>query len=145
MCDDRRVIRRLLGFAYAVLLRTLMAVAGAITFYGATAMFTSAGVEPPNIIVIIGGVGVLAAAIVTWLRERRLDGLWPAILIITVPFALIAFGSWTSAECPPDHPPITQSYSCAVVGSHAIAIVAPFIALAGLVLFVRDIRALAKR
>jgi hypothetical protein len=141
------VIRRALRSAFAVLLRVLAAMGGAVAAYGATGMFTSGGLMPPNVIVLAGlamcGLTVVALAV----SERRLDGLWPALLSIGVPNALYALGSWSVSECAPDHSPITSlsPLTCSPVGTHAIAIVAPVIALIGLVLLARDIRALAKR
>lgn len=137
--------RRLFRFAYAVLLRALAAIGGAVTAYGATGMFTSAGIMPPNVIVLAGLAAVVLTVLTLWASEHRLDGLWPALALVGVPYALYAFGSWSSAECPADHPSIGSAYTCAPVGTHAIAIVAPVIALLALVLFVRDVRALAKR
>jgi hypothetical protein len=90
---------------------------------------------------------VVIVAIAVWSKERRLDGVWPALLIVGVPYALYAWGSWSVSECAPDHPPITSldPLTCSPVGTHAIAIVAPVIVLIGLGLFVRDLRALAQR
>lgn len=133
---------RALAFAYAVLLRAILAAAGALAAYGATGMFTTAGIMPPNHIVLVGAAaaGVCVAAL--GVRERRVDGIWVALLP-AVPYALYAFGMWAVAECPPDHPPLTPTYTCAPVGTHAIAVVAPLVAAAGAVLLVRDLRALA--
>src|SRR5437870_4714347 len=115
VCDDARVMRRLIAFAYAVLVRTLGAVGGAIAAYGATAMFTTAGIMPPNAIVNVGVLACVLVAFALWMRERRLDGLWPALLIIAVPYALYALGSWSATECPPNAPPQTPEFSCAPV------------------------------
>jgi len=51
------------------------------------------------------------------------------------------------SECAADHPPITSldPLTCSPVGTRAIAIIAPVFTLIGLVIFVRDIRALASR
>jgi len=142
-----RVLTRILSFGYAVLLRALVAMGGALAAYGATGMFTSGGIMPPNLLVKAGGLFVLIVAIAIWTRERRLDGIWPALLIVSVPYSLYALGAWSVSECAPDHPPITSldPLTCSPVGTHAIAIVAPATTLIGLVLFVRDIRALARR
>jgi len=138
------VLRRLAAFAYAVLIRALAALSGGILAYGATGMFTSAGVMPPNVIVNVGALGCGLVALALWIGERRLDGLWPAVLIVAVPYALYAWGSFGQAECPPNHPPITSGgFSCAPVGTHAIAVVAPLIAVFGVAMFVRDIQRLA--
>ncbi len=108
-------------------------------------MFTTAGIMPPNAVVNVGVLALACVSIALWRRERRLDGLWPALLIIGVPFALYAFGSWSATECPPNPPPQTPEFSCAPVGTHAIGVVAPAIAVLGAALFVRDVRALARR
>ena len=134
-------------FAFAILARALVAIAGAVTAYGATGMFTSGGLRPPNAIVLAGLAMCGVTIVLLALTERRLEGIWPTFLLIGVPYALYALESWSVSECAPDHPPITSlsPLSCSPVGTHAIAIVAPVIVLIGLVLFVRDIRALAKR
>jgi hypothetical protein len=139
----RTVLTRLAAFAYAVLMRALAAIGGGILAYGATAIFTSAGIEPPNGIVNIGALACGFVAVALWMRERRLEGLWPALLIIGVPYALYAWGSFAQAECAPNHPPITPAFSCAPIGTHAIGVVAPVVAVIGLAMFVRDIQQLA--
>jgi hypothetical protein len=131
-------------FAYAVLLRTLMAIGGAIAAYGATGMFTSAGIMPPNVIVIVGLVACGAAALALWSSERKLTGVWTALLVAGVPFSLYAIGSWGQDECPQPHPPITAGYSCAPVGSHALAVIGPAVTLVGLVMLVLDLRTLTR-
>lgn len=118
---------------------------GALTAYGATAMLSTAGIMPPNSIVIAGLAICALTVVVMVASERRLDGIWPALLLIGLPYSLYAFGSWSVAECPPDHPPITSTFSCSPVGTHAIAVVAPVVTLVALVLLVRDVRALARR
>ena len=133
---------RALAFAYAVVVRAILAAAGALAAYGATGMFTSAGIMPPNPLVLIGGAAAAVCVAALAAKERRVDGLWVALLP-AIPYALYAIGMWSTAECPPDHPPITPTYSCAPVGTHAIAVVAPLLAAAAAVLFVRDVRALA--
>ena len=130
---------------FAAIVRALAAAGGAITAYGATAMFTSNGVEPPNAIVYAGLAVSAAVAVVLLVRDRSLRGTWPALLVLGVPYALYAFGSWGVAECPQPHPLIGSGYTCAPVGSHAIAIAAPVLAAIGATMFVRDIRALASR
>jgi hypothetical protein len=142
---DVEPARRLLRFGYAVLLRALASIGGAVSAYGATGMFTTAGIMPPNVIVIVG-LGLCAAVILAlWSSERRLSGIWPAFLLAGVPFSLYALGSWATAECAPDHPPITPTFSCSPVGTHALAVVAPILTLFALVLLVRDVWAIARR
>jgi hypothetical protein len=46
--------RRVLRFAYAVLLRALASIGGAVTAYGATGMFMTGGMMLPNVIVLAG-------------------------------------------------------------------------------------------
>lgn len=135
-------MRRAAAFTYAVVVRAILAAAGALAAYGATGMFTTAGIMPPNQLVLVGAAAAAVCVAALWVREHRVDGFWVALLP-AVPYALYAFGSWTVAECPPDHPPLTPVYSCAPVGTHAIAVVAPLLAAAGAVLLVRDLRALA--
>jgi hypothetical protein len=130
---------------YAAFLRGLAFIGGAITAYGATAMFTSGGYMPPNAIVLIGLGASLLVAATLWISERRLTGLWPALAIIGIPYALTALGSLGQAECAPPFRPVGSDYSCAPVGSHAIAVVAPLLTLLAVIMFVKDIRALAKR
>lgn len=142
---DVEAVRRLARVAYAVLLRALAAIGGAVTAYGATGMFTTGGIMPPNVIVI-AGLG-LCGAVLLALREseRRLSGAWPALVIIGTPFSLYALGSWATVECPTDHPPITPTFSCSPVGTHALAVIAPILTLIAVVMLLMDIRALAKR
>jgi hypothetical protein len=131
-------------FAYAVLLRVLAALGGAIAAYGATGMFTSSGITPPNVIVIAGLAGFGAAALALWSSERTLTGIWPALLVAALPFSLYAIGSWGQAECPEAHPPITPGYSCSPVGSHALAVIGPAVTLVGLATLVLDMRTLTR-
>lgn len=132
-------------FGFAVLLRALVAIGGAVTAYGATGMFTSGGLRPPNAIVI-AGLAMFSLIIVALIAsEHRIEGIWPALMITGVPYAQYALGSWSVTECAPDHPAITSldPLTCSPAGTHAIAIVAPVIALIGLVLLWRDLGALA--
>jgi len=129
---------------YALLLRALTAVGGAIAAYGATGMFTTAGIMPPNAIVIAGLAASGAAALALWSSERTLSGIWPALLIAGVPFSLYAIGSLDREECPQPHAPITQLYNCGPVGSHALAVIAPAVTLVGLATLVLDMRTLTR-
>ena len=129
---------------FAVLLRALAVIGSGVLAYGSSYMFSTAGVMP-NAVVIAGLVILAATSVALGAYERRLSGLWPALLIVGVPFALYSLGSWGQAECPEAHPPITASFSCAPPGTHVLGVVAPVIALAGIALFGLDIRALARR
>jgi hypothetical protein len=86
-------LSRVAKFGYAVLLRTLTAMGGAVAAYGATGMFTSGGIMPPNAIVIAGLVMCGASLLALWASERTLTGVWPALLIAAVPYSLYASGS----------------------------------------------------
>src|SRR5438445_813447 len=90
---------------YALLLRALVAVGGAIAAYGATGMFTTAGITAPNAIVLAGLAASGAAALALWKSERTLTGIWPALLVAAVPFSLYAIGSLDRDECPQWHAP----------------------------------------
>ncbi len=61
-----------------------------------------------------------------------------------IPYSLYAIGSLGQTECTPPYRPVGSDYSCAPVGSHVIAVVAPALAVLAAVGFVKDIRALAK-
>ena len=130
--------------SYALLLRALMTVGGAIAAYGATGMFTTAGIMPPNAIVNVGLIVCGAGALALWSSERTLTGVWPALLIAAVPFSLYAIGSLGQDECPQPHPPITAVYSCAPTGSHALAVIGPAVTLVGLATLVLDMRTLTR-
>jgi hypothetical protein len=116
--------------AFGALLRALTAIGGAVAGYGATGMFTTAGLMPPNALVYAGLVLCGLAAALLWSAERRLSGLWPALLI-GLPFSLYAFSSLGVQECRAPYLPITPNYSCAPVGSHALAVIAPLVTASG--------------
>jgi hypothetical protein len=139
------IVGRALCFGYAVLLRALAAIGGALAAYGATGMFTSGGLMPPNALVTTGLLFTIVVLVAMWSKERRLAGAWPALLVAGLPYSLYALGYLSQPECTPPYQPITSAYSCAPVGSRAIAVVAPILTATALVLFVRDVRALAKR
>jgi hypothetical protein len=130
--------------SYALFLRALTAVGGAIALYGTYGMFTTGGIMPPNAIVIAGLAACGAAALALWSSERTFTGVWPAFLIVALPLGLSAFGSLSEDECPQPHLPITQLYSCATVGSHALAVVAPAVTLVGVATLVLDMRTLTR-
>jgi len=47
-------------------------------------------------------------------------------------------------ECPQPHAPLTQLYTCAPVGTHAIAVIAPAVTLIGLATLVLDMRTVTR-
>jgi hypothetical protein len=132
------------NLGYALLLRAFTALGGAIAAYGAAGMFTTGGIMPPNAIVIAGLAACIAAALALWSSERTLSGIWPALLMVAVPFSLYGIGSLDRDECPQPHLPLTQLYSCRPAGSHALAVIAPAVTLAGLAILVLDGRTLIR-
>jgi hypothetical protein len=112
-------------FGYAVLLRTLTAMGGAVAAYGATGMFTSGGIMPPERDrhrgprdvrrFTPGTVGVRANA------HRRLAG------TADRGGALLALRD-----------------RVAPVGTHALAVISPIVALIGVAALVLDLRMLAR-
>lgn len=134
---------RLATFGYVVLLRALAAMGGALTGYGATGMFTTGGITPPNALATVGFIFTLVVAAAMWSSERRTAGLWPALLLPAVAYSLYGLGGWAQAECVPPYALITPTHNCAPVGSHAVAVVAPILTLIALTVLVRDLRVLA--
>ena len=126
------------------MLRSLAAIGGALAGYGATGMFTTGGITPPNALVTAGLIFVVIVAAVMWSRERRIAGVWPALLVPAFAYSLYAVAGFSQAECTVPYAPITPTHNCAPVGSHAIAIVAPVLTLLSLVVATRDVRSLAR-
>ena len=127
------------------LVRLLQAVAGFLLFYGIEAMLSSAGIQPPNIVVLVAVfvIGVLAVA--AWRSERRpAGGLWVAGLVVALPLLFQSASPKSDPVCPPDHPPLTQSYTCVAPGAPvvlAISAVVLVLSLAGAVVEVRGLMA----
>jgi len=99
---------------FTSLLARLLQLGGAlVTWYGANAMFTSDGMKPPNIVVLLGVVVIVLAGIVAARTQPEpLTGWWFALALISLPFVLLAMPSGAGPECPPAHPPLTESYYC---------------------------------
>jgi hypothetical protein len=121
--------------------RLLQAVAGFILFYGIEGMLTSRGLQPPNIVVIVAllVIGVVGAA--AWRSERRpTGGLWVAGLVVALPLLLQSATPRSDPICPPDHPPLTNTYQCVAPGAPivlAISSVVFLLSLAGAVVELR--------
>ncbi len=81
--DNRHVtaVGRVLQLLYAAFLRALAFIGGAIAAYGATGIFTSSGLMPPNPLVWTGLAATAIVATALWSHERRPSGLWPALAI----------------------------------------------------------------
>jgi hypothetical protein len=101
--------------------RLLQVVAGFFIFYGATAMLTSAGLQPPNIVVLAGLAAAALCTISASRAERRaLASLWVAGVVVAVPFLLWSVVHLADPVCPPDHLPLSQAYYCAPPGAGAV-------------------------
>jgi len=126
-----------------VLVRLFQAVAGFLLFYGIEGMLSSAGLQPPNIVVLIAifVIGVLAVA--AWRSERRpAGGLWVAGFVVALPLLLQSASPRSDPVCSPDHPPLTESYTCVAPGAPvvlAISAVVLVLSLAGAVVEMRGL------
>jgi hypothetical protein len=131
----RQTVRVLAAFAF----RALQALSGFIVYYGATGMLTTAGLRPPNAIVLMGLAAVGLTTIAASRAERRpLAGLWVAAIVVALPFLLWSIAHFSDTPCPPDHPPLTPAHSCGVPGAPLV------LALSGAVLFAAIVGALAE-
>src|SRR5258705_7187133 len=109
---DRARVRegavRLLSF---MLVRLLQAVAGFLLFYGIEAMLSSRGLQPPNIVVLVALFVIVVLGAAAWRSERRAaGGLWVAGFVVALPLLLQSTLPRSGPVCPPDHPPLTESY-----------------------------------
>ena len=114
----------------SLLVRLLQAVAGFLLFYGTKGMITSAGFRGPNIIVLVAlvVVGVLAAA--AWRSEGRpTGGLWVAGLVVALLLFLQSAAPRTGPICPPDHPPLTETYTCVAPGAPVVLAISSVVLL----------------
>ena len=125
--------------------RLLQAVAGFLLFYGIEGMLTSRGLQPPNILVVVSllVIGLLGAA--AWRSEGRpTGGLWVAGFVVALPLLLQSATPRSDPVCPPDHPPITNSYNCVAPGAPlvlAISSVVLVLSLLGAVVEARGLMA----
>ena len=123
-----RVIRLLFRFPFLV----VQIAAGFLVAYGSFAMSSSAGLQPPNVLVIVGLVAAAASGVAAArVAGDPFAGWWPSLAALAVPWALVTFPALLRTPCPPDHPPITPTYDCVPPGAPIFFAVSAFaIALA---------------
>ena len=124
------------------LTRLLQLASGLLLFYGALPMLSSAGLQPPNVVVwtAVGCVGLLTLSAS---RAERLPfaGLWVAGVAFALPLFMVSVGRVGAPECPPDHPPLTSSYSCVFPGTPVVVALALVLLVASLAGGVLELRA----
>jgi cytochrome bd-type quinol oxidase subunit 2 len=128
------------------LVRLLQAVAGLLLFYGTEAMITSAGFRGPNIVVLVAllVIGPLAAA--AWRSDRRpTGGLWVAGMVVALPLLLQSASPRSGPICPPDHPPLTQTYTCVAPGAPVVLAISSVVLLLSVAGAVVELRGLMGR
>ena len=130
----------------SILVRLLQALAGFLLFYGIEGMLSSAGLQPPNIVVIVAllVIGVLTAA--AWRSERRpTGGLWVAGFVVALPLLFQSASPRSDPVCPPDHPPLTNTYNCVAPGASVVLAISSVVFLLSLVGVVVEARGLFAR
>jgi hypothetical protein len=126
--------------------RILQLVFGLVVLYFSLPMFSSAGLQQPNVGVWLGLVciGLLTAS--TSRAEGHLfAGLWVSLMAFALPVILFSLPRLGDAPCPPNHPPITNSYYCTFPGYPALLAFAVALMAAAVVGAVLDLRALLAR
>lgn len=109
--------------------------AGLLTAYGSFAMSSTAGIQAPNPIVLLGLAAVMASGIAAArLAGNPFAGWWPSLAALAVPWLLVTFPVLLQTPCPPDHPPLTPTYYCVPPGApifFAVSVVGVALALWG--------------
>lgn len=121
----------------------MQAVAGFLLFYGTEAMITSAGFRGPNIVVLVALFVIGVLAIAAWRSERRpAGGLWVAGVVVSLPLLLQSAAPRSGPVCPPDHPPLTESYTCVAPGAPVVLAISSVVLLLSVVGAVVEVRGL---
>jgi hypothetical protein len=90
------------------------------------------------------GIGLLTAS-ASRAEGQLFAGLWVAVLAFTLPVALLSLAALGDPPCPPNHPPITNSYYCVFPGYPSLLAFALALMAAAFVLAVLDCRTLLAR
>jgi hypothetical protein len=135
-----------LSLVAALLVRLLQAVAGFLLFYGVEGMLSSAGLQPPNIVVLMALSVIVVLAAAAWRSERRpTGGLWVAGFVVALPLLLQSASPRSDPVCPPDHPPLTNTYNCVAPGAEVVLAISSVVFLLSLVGAVVEVRRLFAR
>jgi hypothetical protein len=132
-----------LNLVVSFLVRLLQAVAGFLLFYGIEGMLSSAGLQPPNFVVLISLLAIVVLAAAAWRSEQRpMGGLWVAGFVVALPLLLQSATPRSDPVCPPDHPPITNSYNCVAPGAPVVLAISSVVLLLSLLGAVVEARGL---
>jgi hypothetical protein len=136
----------MLSTAASMLVRLLQAVAGFLLFYGIEGMLSSAGLQPPNIVVLVALLVIGMLTLAAWRSERRpTGGLWVAGFVVALPLLFQSASPRSDPVCPPDHPPLTRTYNCVAPGAPIVLAVSSVVLLLSLAGAVVEIRGLVSR
>ena len=126
--------------------RVLQLVLGLVVLYFSLPMFSSAGLQQPNVGVWLGLVCIgLLTASASRAEGHAFAGLWVSAIAFALPAVLLSLPRLGDPACPPNHPPITNSYYCVFPGYPALLAFALVLMAAAFVLAVLDFRALLAR
>ena len=133
-------IQRRPALPFTVLIRGLQVVGGLVTMYGVTAMLTSDGVQPPNVVVYLGiGLALIASALQRAAGARWHAGWWAYTAALSLSLALGTLPTLGAPECAVPHPPLSPTFYCVSVGAHAAFVAATVVALASLAAGLRSL------